>query len=110
MALTLGVGITALVYRDSAGDLVITGWDLADQATRENIEASFICCGLRSTSEEPTCPVHTPDVAPCFDKLVGALHEPLLIVGITGVVLGAVQQCVLIGICIIGTKRHHERE
>jgi hypothetical protein len=103
MIVTAGIGIAALVYRSRAGELVEAGWQASTPETRDELEKAFFCCGLRSPSEEPQCPV-TPVNGPCYDDLVLAVDQPLLIVGVAGVVLGGIQLFALIAACVVGAN------
>lgn len=49
--------------------LAEVGWDNADNATRDDVEKAFHCCGFRNATESATCSANCPTCPTCEDQL-----------------------------------------
>lgn len=57
------------VNSETQKKLAEVGWDSADNATRDDVEKAFHCCGFRNATESATCSTNCPTCPTCEDQL-----------------------------------------
>eukprot|EP01098_Paradermamoeba_levis_P009829 TRINITY_DN4115_c0_g1_i1.p1 TRINITY_DN4115_c0_g1~~TRINITY_DN4115_c0_g1_i1.p1 ORF type:complete len:255 (+),score=54.43 TRINITY_DN4115_c0_g1_i1:151-915(+) len=103
------VTIAAYVKRDDIPSTLDDVWKSRSADERKSIQDKFTCCGWIDVQEgEPPCP--SQDI--CSDKVIAAFKDNLLILGIVGIVLVAVQVTAItfVGLFLCCVKRRTGEE
>lgn len=92
------------VNSDTQKTLAAAGWDNADNATREDVQNAFQCCGFRNITEDESCTQKCPLCnIPCESKLETMINYGFRVSGGIGLFFSFTE---LVGFSVAYRFRH----